>query len=161
MLILFWTPLQISLVIVCSLPFSPLPYPFPSQVTQLRDWLSGWHDRHGEAARGPKAKKGRGGGGGGSGSGAWGGGGKDMDKKAVLLSGGPGIGKTTTAKLVCAELGYLPLEVGGGERGWYSQNHAREQLLRVLNAVVLGRAGQDMVVQSLNFSVMEGGASCC
>jgi len=32
-------------------------------------------------------------------------------KKAVLLSGTPGIGKTTSAKLVCQELGFQAIEV--------------------------------------------------
>jgi len=32
-------------------------------------------------------------------------------KKAVLLSGTPGIGKTTSAKLICQELGFQAIEV--------------------------------------------------
>lgn len=35
----------------------------------------------------------------------------DMKKKAVLLSGPPGIGKTTSALIVCRELGFEPVEV--------------------------------------------------
>lgn len=88
--------------------FMPLQF----QVQQLRDWLASWHAAHGERGGVPAAKKkGRGAGGSSSRAGeGWGGG--AADKKAVLLSGGPGIGKTTTAKLVCAELGFTPLEVG-------------------------------------------------
>ena len=57
----------------------------------------------------------------------------DLTKKAVLLSGSPGIGKTSSALIVCRELGYEPIEVrlagcwlgggwlGGGRRwvGWW------------------------------------------
>ena len=48
----------------------------------------------------------------------------DLTKKAVLLSGSPGIGKTSSALIVCRELGYEPIEVrlagcwlGGGWLG--------------------------------------------
>ena len=36
-----------------------------------------------------------------------------MMKKAVLLSGPPGIGKTSSALIVCRELGFEPIEVRG------------------------------------------------
>ncbi len=35
----------------------------------------------------------------------------DVKKKAVLLSGPPGIGKTSSALIVCRELGFEPVEV--------------------------------------------------
>ena len=34
-----------------------------------------------------------------------------MMKKAVLLSGPPGIGKTSSALILCRELGFEPIEV--------------------------------------------------
>lgn len=37
-----------------------------------------------------------------------------MKKKAVLLSGPPGIGKTTSALIIARELGFEPVEVCGG-----------------------------------------------
>lgn len=37
----------------------------------------------------------------------------DVKKKAVLLSGPPGIGKTSSALIVCRELGFEPVEVRG------------------------------------------------
>ena len=65
------------------------------QVTQLHNWLSHWHEQFG-------------------GSGSKGKGKKLTDasaKKAVLLSGTPGIGKTTSAKLVSQMLGFQAVEV--------------------------------------------------
>lgn len=68
------------------------------QVKQLKDWLRSWEASflHPEG-KGMKGKK----------RGA----GSTNEKKAVLLSGTPGIGKTTTARLVCEELGFNTLEV--------------------------------------------------
>lgn len=63
------------------------------QVKQLHDWLVNWNGQF--LNTGSKSKKQ-------NDSGA---------KKAVLLSGTPGIGKTTTAKVVCKMLGYQAVEV--------------------------------------------------
>lgn len=72
------------------------------QVKQLRDWLQNWHAVHGgEPKKGGTKKGGRMGGV------------EGLDKKAVLLSGPPGIGKTTSATLVAADLGFTPMEVSG------------------------------------------------
>lgn len=73
------------------------------QVKQLKEWLLNWDATFlRPVAKGTKGKK-RGGGASSSGN----------EKKAVLLSGTPGIGKTTTARLLCKELGFETLEVGG------------------------------------------------
>jgi nucleoside-triphosphatase THEP1 len=63
----------------------------------LQDWLSSWTAEGGivPGAGGKGGKGGRGGGGGGG----------DTRKKAVLISGPPGIGKTTTVHMVCAKMG--------------------------------------------------------
>ena len=62
----------------------------------LQDWLSSWTAEGGivPGAGGKGGKGGRGGGGGG-----------DTRKKAVLISGPPGIGKTTTVHMVCERMG--------------------------------------------------------
>lgn len=60
---------------------------------QVQDWLVQWEKHHGNAVKGKKGSS------------------STSQKKAVLLSGPPGIGKTTTARLVCDLLGYEALEV--------------------------------------------------
>lgn len=65
------------------------------QVLQLRNWLKGWHEQFSNTGGNKKGKKQN----------------DSTSKKAVLLSGTPGIGKTTSAKLVCQELGFLAIEV--------------------------------------------------
>ncbi|RLM69756.1 replication factor C subunit 1 [Panicum miliaceum] len=70
-----------------------------SMVKQLHDWLKSWdtHFRHsGQKGKGKKPVD----------SGA---------KKAVLLSGPPGIGKTTTAKVVSQMLGLQAIEVNASD----------------------------------------------
>eukprot|EP00897_Mesotaenium_endlicherianum_P009643 jgi/Mesen1/8707/ME000052S08136 len=76
-------------------------------VKQLQEWMANWdaHHLHG-AGKDKKGKKGAGG----SSSSKTG-----ADKKAVLISGGPGIGKTTTARLVCEQLGRPTLEVNASD----------------------------------------------
>ena len=59
----------------------------PQGMNTIRQWLSGWHAVHVNGAA-PKAAPGA--------RGAK----LDMSKKAILLSGPPGIGKTTTAQIV-------------------------------------------------------------
>lgn len=63
------------------------------QVKQVQDWLLQWEKHHGNSVNGKKGNS------------------SSTQKKAVLLSGNPGMGKTTTARLVCQLLGYEALEV--------------------------------------------------
>lgn len=72
-----------------------------SIVKQLHDWLQHWNDQHGGQQ---KAKKG----GGGSSS-------SSAGKKAALLSGPPGIGKTTSARLISKKLGFEAFEVNASD----------------------------------------------
>lgn len=69
------------------------------QVKQLHDWLSDWNKKFLNTDQKGKGKKQ-------NDSGA---------KKAVLLSGNPGIGKTTSAKLVSQMLGFRTIEVKLGD----------------------------------------------
>ncbi|KAG6545470.1 hypothetical protein Mapa_013072 [Marchantia paleacea] len=84
-------------------------------VKQLKDWLQHWEANFGHTGgKGAKGKK------------------RDAAssspalKKAVLLSGTPGIGKTTTARLVCAELGYETLEVNASDSRGKSDSNVRK-----------------------------------
>lgn len=70
-----------------------------SLVEQIQRWLESWDDHFLKAASKAKGKKQ-------NDSGA---------KKAVLLSGMPGIGKTTSAKVVCHILGFQTIEVNASD----------------------------------------------
>ncbi|GMN58993.1 hypothetical protein TIFTF001_028063 [Ficus carica] len=70
-----------------------------SLVKQLHDWLERWHEQFLDTGNKKKGKTA-------NDSGA---------KKAVLLSGTPGIGKTTSAKLVSQMLGFQTIEVNASD----------------------------------------------
>ncbi|XP_062171503.1 replication factor C subunit 1 isoform X2 [Alnus glutinosa] len=70
-----------------------------SLVKQLHDWLAHWNEQFVDTGNKKKGKKQ-------NDSGA---------KKAVLLSGGPGIGKTTSAKLVSQMLRFQAIEVNASD----------------------------------------------
>ncbi|TRY96810.1 hypothetical protein DNTS_016309 [Danionella cerebrum] len=71
-----------------------------SCANKLLRWLQNWHKHHSGNAK-PAAPK----------FGKFGGKDDGSGFKAALLSGPPGIGKTTTAALVCEELGYSYVEM--------------------------------------------------
>ncbi|KAJ4762451.1 Replication factor C subunit 1 [Rhynchospora pubera] len=66
---------------------------------QLQDWLNGWDNQFLHAGQKGKGKKQA----------------DSGSKKAVLMSGSPGIGKSTTAKLVSEMLGFQPIEVNASD----------------------------------------------
>ncbi|KAM7528495.1 hypothetical protein LguiB_031905 [Lonicera macranthoides] len=70
-----------------------------SLVKQLHDWLVHWNEQFLNTGSKEKGKKQN----------------PSVAKKAVLLSGTPGIGKTTTAKLVSQMLGYVTIEVNASD----------------------------------------------
>ncbi|GLT75813.1 hypothetical protein SLA2020_475100 [Shorea laevis] len=70
-----------------------------SLVTQLHNWLAHWNEQFLHAGGNGKGKRKN----------------DPNAKKAVLLSGTPGIGKTTSAKLVSQMLGFQPIEVNASD----------------------------------------------
>ncbi|XP_074309592.1 replication factor C subunit 1 isoform X2 [Silene latifolia] len=67
-------------------------------VKRLHDWLSHWDEQFLANNKGKGKKKN-----------------DSTEKKAVLMSGNPGIGKTTSAKLVSKMLGYEAIEVNASD----------------------------------------------
>lgn len=65
------------------------------QVKQLHDWLANWNKEFLHSAKKSSGKKLS----------------DSAAKKAVLISGSPGIGKSTSAKLVSQMLGFNVVEV--------------------------------------------------
>jgi len=92
-----------------------------SNVRKLQHWLSNWHKWH----TGPEAVPLR----------ATGGraGPKDDGRglRAALLSGPPGVGKTTTATLVCKELGFTFVELNASDQR--SQKSLKQVVAEALN----------------------------
>ncbi|KAK4756005.1 hypothetical protein SAY87_009762 [Trapa incisa] len=70
-----------------------------SLVTQLHNWLAHWNEQFLDSGKRGKGKKQN----------------DSNAKKAVLLSGSPGIGKTTSAKVVCKMLGFEAVEVNASD----------------------------------------------
>ncbi|XP_056136262.1 replication factor C subunit 1 [Lampris incognitus] len=93
-----------------------------SCANKLLRWLRNWHKHHsGGAARPPAPKFTKSGGSKDNGS----------TFKAALLSGPPGVGKTTTAALVCEELGYSYVEMNASCTR--SKNSLKEVVAESLN----------------------------
>lgn len=70
-----------------------------SLVKQLHDWLANWHKEFLHSVKKPTGKKQS----------------DSAAKKAVLISGSPGIGKSTSAKLVSQMLGFNVIEVNASD----------------------------------------------
>uniref|UniRef100_A0AAY5KTK9 Replication factor C subunit 1 n=1 Tax=Esox lucius TaxID=8010 RepID=A0AAY5KTK9_ESOLU len=91
-----------------------------SPANKLLRWLKNWHTNHAAGAK-PAGRFGKSGSAKDDGSGF----------KAALLSGPPGIGKTTTAVLVCEELGYSYVEMNAS--CCRSKNSLKEVIAESLN----------------------------
>ena len=77
-----------------------------STITSIATWLQNWNRIHLEGGEAPAMKMGRGGFGNASNPGA----------KACLVTGPPGIGKTTTIRLLTEELGFSLVEKNSSEQ---------------------------------------------
>ncbi|NXI57415.1 RFC1 factor, partial [Chloroceryle aenea] len=88
-----------------------------SCANKLLRWLRNWHKSISEDGQAKTSKTG----------------GKDDSTgfKAALLSGPPGVGKTTTASLVCKELGYSYVELNASDTR--SKNSLKEVVAESLN----------------------------
>ncbi|XP_021252676.1 replication factor C subunit 1 isoform X2 [Numida meleagris] len=88
-----------------------------SCANKLLRWLRSWHKNTSEDGQAKTNKSG----------------GKDdgTSFKAALLSGPPGVGKTTTASLVCKELGYSYVELNASDTR--SKNSLKEVVAESLN----------------------------
>ncbi|KAL7404027.1 hypothetical protein ABVT39_008669 [Epinephelus coioides] len=91
-----------------------------SCANKLLRWLQNWHKHHSGGSSKPPARFGKFGG-------------KDDGSgyKAALLSGPPGVGKTTTAALVCEELGFSYVEMNASCTR--SKNSLKEVVAESLN----------------------------
>lgn len=91
-----------------------------SCANKLLRWLKNWHKNHSSNSKPAAARFGKFGG-------------KDDGSgfKAALLSGPPGVGKTTTAALVCEELGYSYVEMNASCTR--SKNSLKEVIAESLN----------------------------
>lgn len=93
-----------------------------SCANKLLRWLQNWHRSHSGVSSKPAVAK----------FGKFGGGKDDGSTfKAALLSGPPGVGKTTTAVLVCEELGYSYVEMNASCTR--SKNSLKEVVAESLN----------------------------
>ncbi|KAF7656692.1 hypothetical protein LDENG_00037960 [Lucifuga dentata] len=116
-----------------------------SCANKLLRWLQNWNKHHsGGTARPPAAKFGKFGG-------------KDDGSgfKAALLSGPPGVGKTTTATLVCEELGYSYVEMNASCTR--SKNSLKEVVAESLNNTSIENfyKGTSQTVSSKHVLIMD------
>lgn len=115
-----------------------------SCANKLLRWLQSWHKHHSGNAKAPAPKFGK------FGS-------KDDGSgfKAALLSGPPGVGKTTTAALVCEELGYSYVEMNASCTR--SKNSLKEVIAESLNNTSIKNfyTGASQTVSSKHVLIMD------
>lgn len=115
-----------------------------SCANKLIRWLQNWHKHHSGNTKAPAPKFGK------FGS-------KDDGSgfKAALLSGPPGVGKTTTAALVCEELGYSYVEMNASCTR--SKNSLKEVIAESLNNTSIKNfyTGASQTVSSKHVLIMD------
>ncbi|KAA0722360.1 Replication factor C subunit 1 A1-P145 [Triplophysa tibetana] len=115
-----------------------------SCANKLIRWLQNWHRHHGGNGKAPPVKFSK------FGS-------KDDGSgfKAALLSGPPGVGKTTTAALVCEELGYSYVEMNASCTR--SKNSLKEVIAESLNNTSIKNfyTGASKTVSSKHVLIMD------
>uniref|UniRef100_A0A671NNR0 Replication factor C subunit 1 n=1 Tax=Sinocyclocheilus anshuiensis TaxID=1608454 RepID=A0A671NNR0_9TELE len=115
-----------------------------SCANKLLRWLQNWHKHHSSNTKAPSDKFGK------FGS-------KDDGSgfKAALLSGPPGVGKTTTAALVCEELGYSYVEMNASCTR--SKNSLKEVIAESLNNTSIKNfyTGASQTVSSKHVLIMD------
>ncbi|KAL4640340.1 replication factor C subunit 1 isoform X2, partial [Arapaima gigas] len=115
-----------------------------SCANKLLRWLQNWHHWHAGDKKPPVAKFSKFGG-------------KDDGSgfKAALLSGPPGVGKTTTAVLVCEELGYSYVEMNASCTR--SKNSLKEVIAESLNNTSIKNfyTGTSQTVSSKHVLIMD------
>ncbi|NXA46642.1 RFC1 factor, partial [Nothocercus julius] len=111
-----------------------------SCANKLLRWLRNWHKNTAEDRRAKTAKFG----------------GKDDSTsfKAALLSGPPGVGKTTTASLVCEELGYSYVELNASDTR--SKNSLKEVVAESLDNTSIRDFCSGMFVHVLIMDEVDG-----
>ncbi|XP_072239367.1 replication factor C subunit 1 [Leuresthes tenuis] len=117
-----------------------------SCANKLLRWLQNWHKHHGSGSGSkPAARFGKFGGGKDDGSGY----------KAALLSGPPGVGKTTTAALVCEELDFSYVEMNASCTR--SKNSLKEVVSESLNNTSIENfyKGTSQTVSSKHVLIMD------
>ncbi|XP_071360428.1 replication factor C subunit 1 [Trachinotus anak] len=116
-----------------------------SCANKLLRWLQNWHKNQSGPASKPAARFGKFGGGKDDGSGY----------KAALLSGPPGVGKTTTAALVCEELGFSYVEMNASCTR--SKNSLKEVVAESLNNTSIENfyKGTSQTVSSKHVLIMD------
>ncbi|XP_032418854.1 replication factor C subunit 1 isoform X2 [Xiphophorus hellerii] len=117
-----------------------------SCANKLLRWLQNWHRHHSGGPDKPAASRfGKFGGGKDDGSGY----------KAALLSGPPGVGKTTTAALVCEELGFSYVEMNASCTR--SKNSLKEVVAESLNNTSIENfyKGTSQTVSSKHVLIMD------
>lgn len=105
----------------------------PTIVKELHDWLENWHRQFlqysDQKGKGKKQN--------------------DSSKKAVLLSGTPGIGKSTSAKLISQELGFQTIEVNASD----SRGKADSKIVRGIGGSTSNSIKELISNQSLNINM--------